>query len=274
MKIKSLYYYPVKSLAGVALDELRLDRFGPAGDRRWMLVDEDGRFVTQRKHPTLARIHPHLVEDRLFLDIPGQGRIQVDVSDQSRRVTVWKDEVEGVLNAAPEASEALSGFLGKPVSLVYMPESVTRPARHENLSSVHPVSFADGFPFLVTSQTSLDDLNRRMPWEAEMRRFRPNVVVEGAAKPWEEDLWEQVSLGDVPVQLVKPCSRCIMTTVDPDTGERSPDGNPLKTLATFRRTDKGVIFGANGVHLETGTLRVGDSVTVQKTKESFPTCHC
>ena len=147
-------------------------------------------------------------------------------------------------------------------------------ARHENLSSVHPVSFADGFPFLVTSQTSLDDLNRRMPWKAEMRRFRPNVVLEGAAGPWEEDRWEQVMLGTVPVRLVKPCSRCIMTTVDPDTGERSSDGNPLKTLATFRRTDNGVIFGANGVHLETGTLRVGDPVTVQKTKESFPTCHC
>ncbi|MFL1404993.1 MOSC domain-containing protein [Marinobacter sp. M1N3S26] len=274
MKIKSLYYYPVKSLAGVALDELRLDRFGPAGDRRWMLVDGDGRFVTQRKHPALARIQPHLVDGGLFLDIPGQDRIQVDVSDQSRRVSVWRDEIEGVLNATPEASEALSGFLGKRVSLVHMPESVTRPARHENLASVYPVSFADGFPFLVTSQASLDDLNRRMPWDAEMRRFRPNVVVEGAAQPWEEDLWEQVMLGAVPVRLVKPCSRCIMTTVDPDTGERSSDGNPLKTLATFRRTDKGVIFGANGVHLEAGTLRVGDPVTVQKTKESFPTCHC
>ncbi|MFL1485040.1 MOSC domain-containing protein [Marinobacter sp. LN3S78] len=274
MKIKSLYYYPVKSLAGVALDELRLDRFGPAGDRRWMLVDGGGRFVTQRKHPALARIQPHLVDGGLFLDIPGQDRIQVDVSDQSRRVSVWRDEIEGVLNATPEASEALSGFLGKRVSLVHMPESVTRPARHENLASVYPVSFADGFPFLVTSQASLDDLNRRMPWDAEMRRFRPNVVVEGAAQPWEEDLWEQVMLGAVPVRLVKPCSRCIMTTVDPDTGERSSDGNPLKTLATFRRTDKGVIFGANGVHLEAGTLRVGDPVTVEKTKESFPTCHC
>lgn len=264
MKIKALYYYPVKSLAGVATTVLHLDRFGPAGDRRWMLVDEEGRFVTQRKNPSLAQIRPELTGEELVLDIPGKGRIEVLASDEQRQVRVWKDDVDGVLLANCEASEAVSSFLGTPVSLVHMPESVTRPAKHENLHGMHPVSFADGFPFLVTSQASLDDLNQRMPWFADMRRFRPNVVVEGAAEPWEEDSWGDVVLGTVPVRLVKPCSRCIMTTVDPDTGERSSDGNPLKTLATFRRTENGVIFGANGVHLETGVLRVGDPVVVKQ----------
>lgn len=264
MEIKALYYYPVKSLAGVATTELHLDRFGPVADRRWMLVDEEGGFVTQRKHPMLARIRPRLDEDGLSLDIPGQGRVDVRASGNRRQVTIWRDRVEGVLAAEADASKALSAFLGKSVTLVYMPDSVTRPARHENLQGEHPVSFADGFPFLVTSQASLDDLNQRMPWVADMRRFRPNVVVGGASAPWEEDHWHTVALGEVPVQLVKPCSRCIMTTVDPDTGERSPDGNPLKILSGFRRTDNGVIFGANGVHLETGTLRVGDPVTVKQ----------
>ena len=264
MKIKALYYYPVKSLAGIATDELTLDRFGPRGDRRWMLVDEEQRFVTQRKNPTLALIQPRLSDGHLELDIPGQGRVSVEPGSEAAEVTVWRDQVGGALTANPGASAALSAYLGKSVSLVYMPDHVTRPARHDSLDTVHPVSFADGFPFLVTSQASLDDLNRRMPWQADMRRFRPNVVVEGASAPWAEDNWHNVLLGSVAVRLVKPCSRCIMTTVDPDTGERSPDGNPLKTLAGFRRTDDGVIFGANGVHLQTGTLRVGDPVTLNQ----------
>ncbi|GGY66578.1 MOSC domain-containing protein [Marinobacter zhanjiangensis] len=263
MKIKALYYYPVKSLAGVATTELSLDRFGPVGDRRWMLVDQENRFVTQRKNPSLVRIRPRLNDEGLCLDIPGQGRVKVRASNDSETVTVWRDQVDGVLMASPEASEAVSVFLGKPVTLVYMPDSVTRPVRQQSLQAVHPVSFADGFPLLVTSQASLEDLNQRLPWSADMRRFRPNVVVEGAAMPWEEDRWQTLALGDVPVRLVKPCSRCVMTTVDPDSGERSPDGNPLKTLSGFRRTEDGVIFGANGVHLETGTLRVEDPVTIK-----------
>lgn len=269
MKIRSLFYYPVKSLAGIAVETLPLDRFGPENDRRWMLVDDEGRFVTQRKHPALARIRPRLSDDgnTLALEIPGQGRVPVRLTDQQRKVTVWRDQVDDVMVADGEASAAVSGFIGKPVSLVWMPETVTRPARHEGLSSTHPVSFADGFPFLVTSQESLDDLNSRLPWVAGMRRFRPNVVVEGVDRPWDEDHWRSIALGDVPVSLVKPCSRCIMTTVDPDTGLRSADGEPLKTLSGFRRTDSGVIFGVNGVHLQTGTLRVGDPVTIVQRKE-------
>lgn len=267
MKIRNLYYYPVKSLAGVATDKLELDRFGPAGDRRWMIVDDEGRFVTQRKYPALARITPQLSTDGLWLAIPGQGRVEVRVTREERSVTVWRDQVDGALLAASDASEALSGFLGKAVSLVYMPEAVTRPAHHESLQAIHPVSFADGFPFLVTSQASLDDLNRRLSWAADMRRFRPNVVVEGAARPWDEDHWQSAELGEVPVALAKPCSRCIMTTVDPDTGTRSVDGEPLRTLSRFRRTDGGVIFGVNGVHLQTGTLRVGDPVRISQRKE-------
>ncbi|MFW5825634.1 MAG: MOSC domain-containing protein [Marinobacter sp.] len=267
MKIKSLYYYPVKSLAGIATEELPLDRFGPAGDRRWMIVDDEGLFMTQRKYPSLARIRPELDGEGLFLQVPGHDRVRVGLSGEYASVTVWRDQVEGVLLASGDASEVLSRYLGRSVSLVHMPEMVTRPARHESLQTTHPVSFADGFPFLITSQRSLDDLNERLPWMADMRRFRPNVVVEGARRPWDEDGWHTIALGEVSVSLVKPCSRCIMTTVDPDTGSRSGDGEPLHTLSRFRRTDAGVIFGVNGVHLHTGTLRVGDPVTVSRREE-------
>ncbi|MGM0570631.1 MOSC domain-containing protein [Marinobacter sp.] len=266
MKIRSLFYYPVKSLAGIATDTLPLDRFGPAADRRWMLVDDQGQFVTQRKHPALVRIRPSLAGDQLLLDIPGHGAVAVTAGSREREVTVWRDHVAGVLEAQGGASAAISAFLGKPVSLVYMPESVTRPTRHQDLAGIHPVSFADGFPFLVTNQASLDDLALRLPGYGDMRRFRPNVVIEGAAA-WQEDDWQTLLLGEVRVRMVKPCSRCIMTTVDPDTGERCSGGEPLKTLAGFRRTGDGVMFGVNGVHDNTGTLRVGDPVTLIDSKE-------
>jgi len=266
MKIKSLYYYPVKSLAGIATDALPLDRFGPVNDRRWMLVDDQGQFVTQRKYPALVRIIPSLAGGQLQLAVPGQGSVAVTAGGRTREVTVWKDQVAGALEADGEASGMISAFLGKRVSLVYMPEAVTRPARHDSLAGTHPVSFADGFPFLVTNQASLEDLAARLPDYGDMRRFRPNVVIEGGAA-WEEDAWQTLGLGDVRVRTVKPCSRCIMTTVDPDTGDRSPVGEPLKTLASFRRTEDGVMFGVNGVHENLGTLRVGDPVTLIDSKE-------
>ena len=266
MKIRSLFYYPVKSLAGIATDTLTLDRFGPSYDRRWMLVDGQGQFVSQRRYPSLVRIKPALRDGQLMLDIPGHGTLAVTQGTREREVTVWRDQVAGALEASGSAADAISAFLGCPVSLVYMPETVTRPARHESLAGTHPVSFADGFPLLVTSQASLDDLASRLPGYGDMRRFRPNVVIEGAGA-WAEDQWQVMGLGDVRVRMVKPCSRCIMTTVDPDTGDRSPTGEPLKTLASFRRTSDGVMFGVNGVHENTGTLRVGNPVTLIDSEE-------
>ncbi len=260
MKISALYYYPIKSLAGITANELRLDAFGPAADRRWMLVDSEGRFVTQRKHPALALVVPELDGGGLSVSVPGGGRHEVIAGSRWRTVTVWRDQTDA-LAAKPGPSEALSRYLGFAVELVYMPDDRHRQARADGLTGQHPVSFADGFPFLVASQSSLDDLNRRLPWFAEMRRFRPNVVVEGG-RAWAEDSWRTVSLGTTRVDLVKPCSRCVMTTVDPSTGTRSPDGEPLRTLASFRRTEAGVLFGVNGIHHGEGVIRVGDSVAV------------
>ncbi len=266
MKIRSLFYYPVKSLGGIATDSLVLDRFGPANDRRWMLVDDQGRFVTQRKYPALARIRPWFDSHQLILDVPSHGAVPVVAGTRTREVVVWRDQVSGVLEEAGSASAAVSAYLGKAVTLVYMPELVTRPVHHASLTGVHPVSFADGFPLLLANQTSLDDLAQRCPGYGDMRRFRPNVVIDGAAA-WHEDHWLEMTLGSAPVRVIKPCSRCIMITVDPDAGNRSPDGEPMKTLARFRRTEDGVLFGVNAVHQGPGVLRVGDPVTLTESKE-------
>lgn len=259
MNIHSLTVYPVKSLAGVAVKSFALDDFGPAGDRRWMIVDPGHRFVTQRSNPELALVTTRFDGQAVIVTIPGQGEFSLAPASDGLEVSVWRDRVSARPGAV-DASEALSRFCGKPVSFVYMTDQDYRRVDPKWVPAYRRVSFADGFPFLVTSTASLDDLNSRLEHPVEMRRFRPNLVISGAP-PWDEDNWTTLTAGDVSISLVKPCSRCILTTVDPDTGVRSADGQPLRTLASFRKTSDGVMFGVNGVHNTQGVLTVGDPVS-------------
>lgn len=256
LKVEQLYYYPVKSLHGVALDAMTLDAFGPAGDRRWMIVDEEGRFVTQREQSRLAQVNAALTSSGLEIGIPGSEPERVFAGEETRRVLVWRDWVKAQI-AAPGPSEKLSEWLGTPVSLVYMPESTLRAVDNKYVSDERRVSFADGFPFLVTHVASLNMLSERIGQSVDMRRFRPNIVVSGG-EPFDEDRWASLSKGGLRLRLVKPCTRCVMTTVHPDEGVRSSDLQPLRELGRFRRTEKGVVFGMNAVHDALGEIRVGD----------------
>lgn len=260
LKVEQLYYYPVKSLHGVALDKMTLDAFGPAGDRRWMIVDEEGRFVTQREQARLAQVNAALTTSGLELSIPGAEPETVVAGDETRRVLIWRDWVKAQI-ASPGPSEKLSEWLGMPVKLVYMPESTLRPVDSNYVNEERRVSFADGFPFLVTHIASLEALSERIGQPVDMRRFRPNVVVSGG-EAFEEDRWAALSRDDLRLRLVKPCTRCVMTTVHPDQGLRSEDLQPLRELGRFRRTDKGVVFGVNAVHDALGEIRVGDCFDV------------
>jgi len=264
MQVHSLWIYPVKSLAGIAVDSFLLDDFGPVGDRRWMIVDEDRNFVTQRSHPELARIKPAFAEGELTIAIPGEGCFPLKPGEESLRALVWRDWVKAQVGESA-ANEALSRFVGKPLRLVYMPDDSFRRVDAGRVLEIRRVSFADGFPLLITNVSSLQELNGRLDSPVEMRRFRPNIVVEGAA-PWAEDGWQELLAGSVRLSLVKPCSRCVMTTVDPDTGVKDAAVQPLRTLSGYRRTDEGVIFGMNAIHESSGTIRVGDSVTVPITE--------
>ena len=165
----------------------------------------------------------------------------------------------------PEANDALSRFCGKPVCLVFMPDSSFRRVDAGRVDEYRRVGFADGFPFLVTNTASLAELNNRLDAPVEMRRFRPNIVVEGA-EAWEEDHWQSLSIGANRLSVVKPCSRCVMTTVDPSTGQKDAALQPLRTLSGYRRTQEGVIFGQNAIHESPGIIRVGDPVTVNKSE--------
>jgi len=260
VKVHSLYIYPVKSLAGIQVSSFEMDDFGPKDDRRWMIVDEDRNFVTQRALPELARVTTSLEGGSVSVHVPGEGGFTLQATSQELRVLVWRDWVKAHEGETP-ASEALSRFCGKELRFVYMPDSSFRRVDVGRVTDYRRVGFADGFPFLITSLASLEDLNGRLDAPVDMRRFRPNIVVEGFTA-WQEDKWCKLKLGNQSFDIVKPSSRCVLTTVDPDTGIKDPSLQPLRMLSSYRRTADGVIFGQNAIHETPGIIHVDDSVTV------------
>ena len=269
LRVSALYYYPVKSLRGHSVPAIELDDFGPAGDRRFLIVtDPEGLFITQRSHPHLALIATELAGGALTLTAPGHGSVAVPAGADAgpRTVVVWRDTVEAD-DCGDEAAAWLSRFMGQPLRLVRMGARYHRAVRPGRAQPGDVYSFADGAPFLVTGDTSLADLNARLALRGEpplpMNRFRPNIVVAGA-EPFAEDTWPRFRIGEVVFRSVDPCARCVMTTTDQFTGERGKE--PLRTLATYRRDAReptDVNFGQNLVHeTKRGTLRVGDPVTL------------
>ncbi|SFM24529.1 MOSC domain-containing protein [Marinobacter zhejiangensis] len=262
MQVVSLFIYPVKSLRGVPVDVMKLDDFGPESDRRWMLVDASNSFVTQRTHPALALIDLAISDGGLLsVSVPGGGAGErLFPGGQEIRVRVWNDWVLA-REAEEGASRLVSDYLGEEVRFVYMPDSTVRRVDTQRVFEERRVGFADGFPFLIVNQASLDDLNQKLDTPVDIRHFRPNIVVSGET-PWQEDGWVELAVGQVPFRLVKPCSRCVMTTVDPERGVKSANLEPLRTLGRFRRTPDGVMFGMNAIHNGSpGQIAVGDPVS-------------
>ena len=248
--LTGLYVYPLKSARGIALERAAIDERGIEHDRRWMVVDEHGVFVSQRTHPRLAVVGTALDGAVLRLAAPGLPELEVEppVDSATETVRVWEDDVPGLL--APKAAcEWVSEHLGARCRLVYLPDAARRrvAAPHE---PARLVSFADAFPFLLLSEASLAELNRRLARPVPMDRFRPNLVVSGCA-PHAEDSWRRIRIGDVPFTVAKPCSRCVVVTTDQSTGERARE--PLATLATYRRFDGKVLFGQNLIHERMGS---------------------
>lgn len=260
MTLAAVYRYPVKSLRGEAFSGLDVDPRGFAFDRHWMLVDAQGRFLTQRQQPRMALLDAHVDDSgSLTLSAPGMDPIRVAAQAASRvDVTVWGDALQAELRD-PQADAWLSEFLDVPCRLVAQPSDVVRAVDREYAQADDQVGFADGFPFLLISQASLDDLNGRLEQAVPMIRFRPNLVVDGCA-PFAEDNWRRIRIGDMSFRVAKPCSRCIIPTIDPATAERGKE--PLQTLMRYRRRDNKVYFGQNLLHDAVGRLEVGMPVEV------------
>lgn len=266
VELTALHLYPVKSLAGVDLTHARLDGFGLEHDRRWMVVDHQGRFLTQRELPRMALIQVALNDQGIRLSAPGASALKVVTPAEPAprlKVEVWRDRCEAT-TAGPSADAWLSQFLGVECRLVYMADDVRRQVDQAYAGPQHHTSFADGFPLLLISEASLQDLNSRLQEPVSMTRFRPNLVVSGCS-PYAEDQWSRIRIGKMELQLVKPCSRCSITTVDPATGVRGSE--PLATLAGYRRRGKQVYFGQNLLYDQPGELGVGMQVEILECRD-------
>ena len=259
--VQNLYLYPIKSLGGIAVQEAQVEERGFKYDRRWMLVDQSGEFLTQRQHPQLALLQVALGESELFVfsKVDPSREISFDLemnSGKELQVTVWGDVVTA-LQVAPEVSVWFSDFLGMNVDLVLMPESSHRKMDPRYALQEESVSFADGMPYVMIGQASLDELNGRLADPVGMDRFRPNLVFSGG-EAYAEDQFKQLRIGEVEFQVVKPCARCVMITVDQEKGTKGKE--PLATLATYRSQGSKVYFGQNAVALAPGMVRVGDLI--------------
>ncbi len=274
-RIAALYVYPIKSCAGIAVDAMRFDALGPVDDRRWMLVDDDDEFVTQRELPRLALVRPARVDGGLRVLAPGMPALTVAGRGGERRATrVWDDRCAG-FDEGTEARAWFSEFLGRPVRLLRFDATAPRAASRSWVGEAagRPgalTRFSDGYPLLVVSRASLAALNARlashgMP-QAPVQRFRPNVVVDGLDAFEEDTLDALAAAGGGPVlRIVKPCTRCTITEVDPQAGRHEP--GMLQVLATFRADPTlggAVTFGQNAIVAGglDGALRVGDPLEV------------
>ncbi|WP_296181746.1 MOSC domain-containing protein [Pseudomonas sp. UBA1879] len=266
LHLSALYRYPLKSCQAEPLQQAGFDELGLIGDRRWMLVDEaNGRFFTQRALPHMSQLSVLWnAEGGVTLSAPGVAPLKVplpeNVEANLRGVTVWRDTLR-VPDAGDEAARWVSDFIGKPTRMVHVPKERARwlPSGYGTVND--RVAFADGFPLLLIGQGSLDDLSNRIGREQEMLRFRPNLVVEGA-EAFAEDGWKRIRIGDMTFQLLTACSRCILTTIDPATGERNEDREPLSTLKTYREKEGLVLFGQNMVSEGPGVVEVGMEVEI------------
>jgi len=257
--VNALYIYPVKSLAGIAMKGSALDAMGLKHDRRWMLVSPEGNFLSQRKFPQMALIQPKFIDQQLILTTANQADLIVAEADtqQTLQVTIWKDSVTAQ-RIDEQADKWLSKALGTPCHLVYIPDNEIRQCDPEFSKQGEHTGFADGFPILLISTASLEDLNQRLDQPITMKRFRPNIVIEGCEAFAEDDL-KAFSIGGVGMRGVKPCSRCILTTVDPETGQRT-GAEPLQTLMRYRKQGNKVNFGQNVIHNSVGSIQVGDLI--------------
>jgi uncharacterized protein len=263
LQLSEIWIYPVKSLGGIRVDRARVKEKGLHNDRRWMLVDENGMFMTQRAHPALALFKVKELSDAFIkvqadshsIDIPtAAGGEPIAVT-----VTVWNDKVTAQ-EVDPQISRWFSERLQKKCMLVYFPEENARPV--DSLYSVNNehVSLADAYPFLIIGQASLDFLNTKLIESLPMNRFRPNFVFTGG-EPHEEDTWRNFSIGNNRFMGVKPCDRCVLTTINQDSAVKGDE--PLRTLATYRKRDHKIYFGQNLLAVDEGEVRIGDTITIQ-----------
>lgn len=269
--VSKLNIYPIKSAAGLSLKAMQLNPMGPECDRRWMIVDSNNVFITQRKFSKMCLLNVNLTSQGLELSSEGYSPCSVTIPEDRHLIesSVWGSDAHG-LDCGDHVAQWLSDFLGKSCRLIYMPDDYQRAVDTNYVKDNEKVAFADGFPLLVTSQSSLDDFNSKLSMsnpglEIGMNRFRPNIVISGN-DAYAEDEWQIIRIGDIEVSLVKPCSRCIMPSINPASGQKEIAVN--QTLQKYRKRGRDTFFGQNAVYSTLGEISLGDEVTIIKRHES------
>ena len=270
--LSKLSLYPVKSIAGNDLTESMVTMLGLESDRRFVIADSQGKFLTARIVPKLLLIKAAISRHGLILSAPNTSTLKLTYSQFSQQytpVTVWNSEIMGQ-HCSAEADQWFSSFLGRECHLLYFGEQSSRPLKRY---PEHQTAFADGYPLLLISEASLEDLNRRCSSAIEMAQMRPNLVVTDT-HPYAEDSWKRIRIGSVDFEVAKPCGRCILTTVNTSTLERQQDKEPLSILKQYRKGSDGEAhFGQNLIALNEGIIRTGDPVEILETQtpEQYPT---
>ncbi len=262
LTLSNLTYYPIKACRGFDVTESNIERMGLEHDRRLMVITLENKFLTQREYPKLALVTPTLQNNSITLSAPNFDSLHFPIQKTGYQIPVqiWKSEGVQAVDQGDETAEWFSNWLDVPVRLVHIADGYKRKVSAEYaINDDDHTGFADGYPVLIISEESLHDLNGRLDSALPMNRFRPNLVIKGC-KPFEEDSWKRIRIGDVELALVKPCARCEVTTIDKETLERSKE--PLKTLGKYRKHKLGAIFGMNAIPLNSGRLKIGGSVEV------------
>jgi len=260
LTVSGLSIYPLKSCREITCDSSIVEKFGLKNDRRWMVVDENGVMLTQRKVAKMCLIQPELTDNGLMLSMLTRDSLYVEIPDDvnTAYVKVWND-VCLAYDAGDSAANWLSQALSTKCRLVYFPEDEFRQVDLDYANKGDQIAFSDGFPLLLISQASLDDLNQRLSVPITMNRFRPNIVIAGS-EAYAEDSWKKVRVGDVTFRIVKPCSRCVIPSINIDTAKR--EAEPTKTLAEYRKRDNQIFFGQNVIADVTGKINLGMPVEI------------
>lgn len=265
--LSRLYTHPVKSMRGIRLSHAYADTSGLMFDRNFMVTTPEGKFITARKYPQMLLFTPAMLNNGIYLQAPDGKSATVlyqDFDNNQSPTEVWGNHFHALI--APEAINTwLSGYFDEPVQLRWLSSQLSR--RVKKMPDI-PLSFADGYPFLLINEASVQELQKRCPASIKLEQFRGNLIITGA-QPFEEDTWRTIQIGEVVFTLDRPCSRCILTTVSPEKGIKHPKAEPLATLQTFRTNAEGdVDFGQNVIIQNTGVIRVGDTITVLEKKKA------
>ncbi|MEQ1531315.1 MAG: MOSC N-terminal beta barrel domain-containing protein [Methylococcales bacterium] len=267
--LNGIVVYPVKSLMGITVPSWQVSATGLQHDRKWMLIDNDGHFLSQRVLPRMALIKTAICGAQLILSAQDMADLHLPLqptSGQPVSCVIWHDQCTA-LWISSEADQWFSEFLKQPCRLVYQPDSSVRQVDPAYANTADQVAFSDGFPFLIISENSLVSLNQAMNLDLTMNRFRPNLIISGCAA-YAEDSWREIRIGHIDFRLPKPCSRCSVPTIDPETAETGKE--PLSTLNRLRKWQNKVYFGQNALHNQVGQLTVGDNIQIIRTDTRQP----